>query len=129
MVALFFTQIQAQPYKHVSAVLDTNKTIIGETIHYPGGELAQIHSQTITIKPGENTIWHKHGVPLFAYILSGQLTVDYGDKGVRIYKAGDSFMEAMNHWHRGINPNTEDVRILAVYMGGNHQPRVIKKDK
>ena len=56
-------------------------------------------------------------MPLFAYILDGELSVDYGAKGMRTYKKGDSFMEAMGDVHYGFNPGTEPVRLLAVYMG------------
>lgn len=56
-------------------------------------------------------------MPLFAYILEGELTVDYGKHGTRTYKKGDSLMEAMNVAHFSVNNGAEPVRLLAVYMG------------
>jgi len=38
----------------------------------------------ITLLPGQQTGWHTHPVPLFGYILEGELTVDYGTKGQRM---------------------------------------------
>lgn len=114
-------------YKSVEPLLSDPKTVVGETILYPGGTPAQITSAIVTIQPGEKTVWHKHGVPLYAYVLSGNAVVDYGDAGIRTYPAGTDFMEAMDHWHQGINPGTEPVRILAVYLGAAGLHNVIKK--
>ncbi len=113
-------------YPTAKTVLSTDKTIVGEPITYLDGS-AKIASLIVTINPGTETGWHKHGVPLYVYILSGEATVDYGDKGVRVYKAGDAFMEAMDVWHNGMNTGDEPVRILAVYLGGDGAENVIHK--
>ena len=118
----------AEPYQSTKEILKTDRTIIGEKIVYPGGGEAEIRSMVVVIAPGEDTKWHKHPVPLYAYILSGTLTVDYGDKGKRTYVTGDAFMEAMDQWHRGQNDGNEPVRILAVFMGGNNQPHAVSKE-
>jgi quercetin dioxygenase-like cupin family protein len=98
-------------------LLSTSETILGEPLRYPTSGPAHVNASIITLAPGQRTIPHKHGVPLFAYILDGELSVDYGAKGVRTYRKGDSFMEAMDAVHYGFNPGTEPVRLLAVYMG------------
>jgi len=105
-------------------LLSTGKTIVGETIHYPKGP-AHVTAAIVTLAPGGRTIVHKHGVPLFAYILSGELTVDYGTHGTRTYRQGTSFMEAMDVAHFGVNNGTEPVKILAVYMGADGAKNVI----
>ncbi len=105
-------------------LLSTGKTIVGETIHYPSGP-AHVTAAIVTLAPGGRTILHKHGVPLFAYILAGELTVNYGAHGTRTYKQGQSFMEAMDVAHFGINNGAEPVRILAVYMGATGAKDVI----
>lgn len=98
-------------------LLSTGETIVGETIHYPTDGPAQVTAEIVTIAPGGKTIVHRHGVPLFAYVLDGEVTVDYRDHGSRTYRKGDAFLEAMAVTHLGINNGTEPVRILAVYMG------------
>lgn len=105
-------------------LISTGKNIVGETIHYPKGP-AHITAAIVTLAPGGRTIVHKHGVPLFAYILSGELTVNYGSHGTHIYEPGDAFMEAMDVAHSGINNGQVPVRILAVYMGANGAKNVI----
>jgi len=106
----------AKPSYPAVPLLSTGKTIVGETIRYPQGD-AHVTAAIVTLAPGGRTILHKHGVPLFAYILSGVLTVDYGAHGTRTYRQGQSFMEAMDIAHFGINKGAQPVRILAVYMG------------
>jgi quercetin dioxygenase-like cupin family protein len=114
----------ATPSYPAVPLLSTGKTIVGETIHYPKGD-AHITAAIVTLAPGGRTILHKHGVPLFAYILSGVLTVNYGTHGTHTYKQGQSFMEAMDVAHFGINNGAAPVRILAVYMGATGAKDVI----
>ena len=78
-----------------------------------------------SLAPGEKTIVHKHGVPLFAFILEGELTVDYGARGKRTYRAGEAFMEAMDVAHFGSNGGSQPVRLLAVYMGADGASDVV----
>ena len=114
----------AKPSYPAVPLLSIGKNIVGETIRYPQGA-AQVTAAIVTLAPGGRTIVHKHGVPLFAYILSGVLTVNYGKHGTRTYKPGDAFMEAMDVAHFGINKGKEPVRILAVYMGAKGAKNVI----
>lgn len=120
--------VQAQDYKKVEPLVTTGQSIIGETLVYPTGSLAKITSLIVNMAPGETTGWHKHGVPLFAYILAGQVTVDYGDKGKRTYTKGMSFMEAMDQNHNGHNDGSEMTKILAVFIGADDGKNVIKKE-
>ena len=106
-------------------LLSTGKTVVGETIQYPTSGPANVTAAIVTLAPGAKTVVHRHGVPLFAYILNGEVTVDYGGHGKRTYRKGDAFMEAMSVPHRGINTGTEQVRILAVYMGAEGAQNVI----
>jgi quercetin dioxygenase-like cupin family protein len=113
----------------VTPLLTNPKTIIGETIAYPGGTPANITAAIVSIGPGQKTGLHGHGVPLFAYMLSGELEVDYGDKGVKVYTKGMAFMEAMEQVHEGRNTKDIPAEILAVYMGANGYANVTKPEK
>jgi quercetin dioxygenase-like cupin family protein len=106
-------------------LLSSSETVLGETIAYPTTGKAVISAMIVTLGPGERTVVHKHGVPLFAYILEGELTVDYGAHGTRTYAQGQAFMEAMDIAHFGVNNGTIPVRILAVYMGAQGAQNVI----
>ena len=106
----------------VTPLLSTGTTVVGETLHYPSGSPAHVTAQIITLGPGVRTNLHKHGVPLFAYILDGEITVNYGDRGKRTYRPGDAFMEAMDVAHFGADAGAKPVRILAVFMGAEGAP-------
>jgi quercetin dioxygenase-like cupin family protein len=105
----------------VTPLIETSRTIIDQPIAYPAGT-AKVTAVIVTIPRGGETGWHEHAVPLFGYMLDGELTVDYGDKGTRTYKPGDTLMEAMNWPHNGTNKGDAPVRILAVYMGADGIP-------
>lgn len=114
----------AQSYPAVP-LLSTGTTVIGEPIRYPRTGPAHITAAIVTVEPGGRTIMHKHGVPLFAYILEGELTVNYGKYGTRTYRTGQSLMEAMHAPHYGMNQGAVPVRLLAVYMGAKGAKDVV----
>ena len=102
----------------LTPLLSSSTTIIDQPIAYPEGT-AKVTAAIVTIPPGGSTGWHLHEVPLFAYILEGEITLDYGEKGIMTKKAGDSMLEAMNWAHNGMNKGDVPLRILAVYMGAD----------
>jgi quercetin dioxygenase-like cupin family protein len=104
-------------YSGVRTVLSTGDTVTGEPIRYPTGAPAQLTAMEITLLPGQQTGWHTHPVPMFGYILDGELTVDYGAKGQRTYVKGEGLAEAMNEAHNGRNTGQRPVTILAVFIG------------
>jgi quercetin dioxygenase-like cupin family protein len=101
----------------VRKLLSTGTTVTGEPIKYPSGAPAQLAAREITLQPGQQTGWHTHPVPLFGYILDGELTVDYGPKGQRVFHKGDGFAEATNEAHNGRNLTDKPVTVLAVFAG------------
>lgn len=114
----------AQSHPGLRTLLSTGSTITGEPIQYPSGS-ARVTAVEITLQPGQQTGWHKHPVPLFGYMLEGELTVDYGAKGKRVYRKGDSLVEAMNETHNGRNTGKGPMRILAVFIGAEGQPGTV----
>jgi quercetin dioxygenase-like cupin family protein len=106
-------------------LLSTTVTVVGETIRYPATGPAQVTAAIVTLAPGARTVVHKHGVPMFAYILEGEITVDYGEKGKRTYRAGEALMEAMDVAHFGENTGAQLMRLIAVYMGAKGANDVI----
>jgi quercetin dioxygenase-like cupin family protein len=95
-----------------------NETIVGQKIAYPEGN-PKITAAIVIIAPGKETGWHSHEVPLFVTVMDGEVSVDYGSKGVKLYKAGESFLEAMDWPHNATNKTDAIVRIMAVYMGAD----------
>lgn len=110
----------------LTPLLQSGTDVLGTPLAYPDGP-ANITAAIVTIPPGVQTGWHTHEVPLFAYILEGELTVDYGAKGKKTYRAGDSVLEAINWTHNGTNTGTVPVKLIAVYMGGGTAINTVKQ--
>jgi quercetin dioxygenase-like cupin family protein len=108
----------SQAYQNLlTPILKGGVDVLGTPLAYPDGP-AMVTSAIVTIPPGGTTGWHHHEVPLFAYILEGELTVEYRGRGSRTYRAGEGVLEAVNLPHNGTNTGSVPVKLLAVYMGG-----------
>ena len=117
---------QAPPQYQALAtpLLQGGQDILGASVEYPDGP-ANVTASIVTLPPGGETGWHEHEVPLFAHILEGELTVDYGTRGKKTYRAGDSFLEAMNWPHNGTSTGTVTMKLIAVYMGGGDEANTV----
>ncbi|HUU47817.1 MAG TPA: cupin domain-containing protein [Nitrosopumilaceae archaeon] len=96
-------------------ILDTTTTIIGQEIQYSSG--SQIISKIVTIPVGAETGPHIHENPMFAYIMDGEVTVDYGEQGIKTFVKGESMVEAINYTHNGKNNGDTPTKILVVLIG------------
>lgn len=109
-------------YKNLlTPVLSSSTTVIDQPIVYPEGT-PKITAAVVVIPPGGETGWHLHKVPLFAYVLEGEVTVDYGEKGVKVVKAGEGILEGIDWPHVGMNKTDQPLHILAVYIGAEGIP-------
>lgn len=115
---------KAKGYYPVQELLVTGKTVIGEEIRYPTTGAPKITVAVVTVPPGAPAAFHRHPVPLVAYILEGELTVDYGAKGMKTFRTGDALVEAMDAPHRGTNLTNSIVKLLAVYIGAEGSANV-----
>lgn len=109
--------VAREPPSPAAPLLRTGTTVVGESVVYPTGAPAQVTAAVVSLAPGEETGWHTHGMPVVGYMIEGELTVDYGEKGQRVYRAGDALMEAIAVAHNGRNTGSGPVRILAVFIG------------
>jgi quercetin dioxygenase-like cupin family protein len=105
----------------VDLIAASGTTVAGETIVYPTG-VAKVTAAVVSFAPGQETGWHTHAIPGFAYILEGEVTIDYGVKGTRTLKAGEGLLEAVGAPHNGRNTGAGPLRILAVFMGADGLP-------
>jgi quercetin dioxygenase-like cupin family protein len=108
-----------------SLILKTTTT----TGHYPAKYLntdnPEITVMKVEIEPGAETGWHSHPVPLYAYVLEGNLTVEV--KGGKTYQfaAGDAIVEFVNVPHNGKNLGTVPVVLVAFYTGAIGMPNTV----
>jgi len=106
-------------------LLKTTTTGDGIPLVYPTGE-AMVTARLVEIPPGGETGWHRHPIPLFAYILEGEMTIIPDGAPPKHFKAGEAFMETAG-WHNGRNEGDVPVRLLSVYSGAVDIPLAIKK--
>lgn len=118
-------QAPKSDYQRVQPLLDTKSTILDQKLIYPNGE-AEVKAVVVTLMPGEETGRHMHTVPLFGHILEGELAIQYEGEEEKTFKAGDSFIEALNTWHNGRVVGDKPARILAVFIGNAETPPVIR---
>jgi len=106
----------------VLSLLSTRQTVLGQPVVYPTESPAKVAAAIISMQPGEETGWHQHDVPMFGYVLEGEVTVDYGAKGTHVYRQGDALVEAIDVPHNGRNTGKGEARILSVFMGAEGVP-------
>jgi quercetin dioxygenase-like cupin family protein len=100
----------------VPFLASSSKTILDQAYTYPTG-VPLIKSYTVTIAAGKSTDIHRHSVPVLAYVVSGQMEVDYGTQGKRMVSAGESYVEAINWCHQARAAGGKPVKILVSYLG------------
>jgi quercetin dioxygenase-like cupin family protein len=122
IVCLFLTPflISAGEYSggvQAKVVLQTTTTGNGNPIEYLKTDQPEITVMTVDIAPGAETGWHMHPVPVYAYILSGSLTVNIEGYKSLEFKAGEVIIEVMNTRHNGINTGKVPVQLIVFYTG------------
>jgi len=121
VLSMFFCIVSnAQQYNKgaiVETLLKTDTTSIGQKINYPQFTNSEVTIAKITIEPGESTGWHRHNIPVFAYILQGVLTVEFENLKPKLFAAGTSFPEVIDLLHNGTNNGFENVVLIAFYLG------------
>jgi len=113
----------------VETLLKTDTTSIGQKIVYPNFLSDEVTIAKVTIPPGKSTGWHKHTIPVFAYVLKGNLTVELENKQLKQFPENTTFSEVINTFHNGINNGKIDVVLIAFYMGEKGKPlSIIRSD-
>ncbi len=103
-------------------LLKSGKTADGDPLQYPRTDKPEIVAVTGTIQPGGRTPLHQHPVPVFVYVMDGELEVQTEGKEARHYKTGDSFIESVNRSHQAFNKGNTPTKILVVFVGEEGKP-------
>lgn len=103
-------------------VLKTTVTANGERIRYPVTDRAEVTAAEVEIAPGAETGAHLHDGPVYAWVVSGALTVALPGGGAKTYGPGDPIIEVTGVPHNGRNTGTVPVRLLVFYLGVQDQP-------
>ncbi|MGQ0570688.1 MAG: cupin domain-containing protein [Armatimonadota bacterium] len=125
VVALAGAAVWAQVGFKSTVVLQATTTVIDQPIQYPLFR-NQVTASVLEIAPGGETGRHMHPNPTFVYVLEGTLTVDFDGHGQRAYTPGQSYLEAINHWHNGLNRGATPLKLLVVFAGEEGKPNLVR---
>ncbi|QPM91144.1 cupin domain-containing protein [Pseudooceanicola algae] len=125
-VSAFAGPAGADDYPPLDVLVSSSQTVIGQPFAYPEG-VAKITAAIVSMQPGQTTGLHHHDAPLFAYILEGEITVDYGADGKKTYRAGDAVIEAFGSVHEGENTGAGPMRLLAVFAGSDQAANTLSE--
>ena len=101
----------------------------GQKLAYLKTDYAEVTAMIVEIAPGRETGWHLHTVPVYAYVISGKLSVEM-DGGRRYeFSEGQVILEVMNTPHNGTNIGSVPVKLVVFYSGEEGKPIVEKVKK
>jgi len=100
----------------VEPLLRTTTSWDGAPLRYPQGQ-AEITGLVVTIAPGGETGWHRHPVPSFGMLLSGELEITLRSGQVKRVRAGEALAEVVDTWHNGRAVGPEPARLVVFYAG------------
>ena len=114
-VLLLASSVLAQetPPVKVETLLSTDKTVMGQPLALPKRDPVLIVS-SYEIAPGARLARHKHPFSRYAYVLAGELLVEFDGGEQRRYRTGEFIVEAVDIWHFGRNPGSVPVRLLVI---------------
>lgn len=131
LAGLFLVTLPAFAADYSSGVMakvltKTSVTGNGQKIIYPLTDRAEVTAMTVELAPGAETGWHKHPVPVYAYVVAGVLTVEVEGGKQLSFNAGDAIIEVVDTLHNGRNSGREPVKLAVFYLGSAGTPNVIK---
>ena len=110
----------------VTPIRKTTTTTDGRKVAYPKTEMPEVTAITVEIPVGGETGWHTHPVPVYAYVLAGELGVEMENGGNYSFKEGDAIVEVVNMAHNGRNTGKMPVKLVVFYTGVEGSPNTIK---
>ena len=102
--------------------------ILERPIVYPTQQPAEVSSVIRVLQPAEETGWHKHMVPLHAYIFQGEMNVEYDNSVVHTVSKGDAFVGVTDVWHNTTNTSNKPAVVFVVFMGAEGLENTINKE-
>ena len=126
VAAILAAPLAAQVNFSSTPILQSSVTNAGGRITYPATDSAEITALRVGIGPGGETGRHMHLYPAFVYVLEGAIEVEIEGGGSHSYKAGDSFVEAINAWHNGRNRGSTPAELLVVFAGVRGKPNLVR---
>jgi len=128
-LSLFPGFAAADGYKEgvrAEVLLKATTTSNGQRLQYLKTDKAELTAMKVTIAPGGETGWHLHVVPVYAYVVSGKLTVMMADGKNHDFQEGQVIVEVFDYPHNGVNKGDKPVELIVFYTGAEDLPLVRK---
>jgi len=110
-------------------LLRTETMSNGQPIDYLDFEKPNLTVLDLEIAPGSQTGWHSHPVNVYAYVMSGRISVEIEGGKTAEFKEGEVIVEVVNLLHNGVNREKVPVRLIVFYLGAKNLPNVLKAEK
>lgn len=129
---LTFTAIaSADEYQavKVTKLITSSTAYNGQKLSYLSTDRPEVTALVVEIPSGGETGWHLHKVPVYAYMLAGEITVETGDGKSTTFKEGDAILEVFDTPHNGRNTGKVPARLVVFYTGAEGTPNVTRIPK
>ncbi|NTV14831.1 MAG: cupin domain-containing protein [Desulfobulbaceae bacterium] len=107
-------------------ILVTTTAGNGQLHTYLRTDRPEVTAMAVEIPPGAETGWHLHTVPVYAYVLAGNMEVAIADGTKLTFKPGQAIVEVQNLAHNGRNSGNETVKLAVFYTGEEGRANVTK---
>jgi quercetin dioxygenase-like cupin family protein len=101
----------------------------GQRLSYLATDRPEVTALIVEIPPGGETGWHLHNVPVYAYMITGELVVEMGDGKSYGFKKGDAIFEVRATSHNGRNIGKKWAKMIVFYTGEEGKPNVTRVEK
>ncbi len=98
----------------------------GQKLDYLKTDSPEVTVLIVEIPAGGETGWHIHSVPVYAYMLSGAITVEMENKETYHFREGDALLEVINTPHNGKNTGKAPAKLVVFYTGEQGKPNTVK---
>jgi quercetin dioxygenase-like cupin family protein len=105
-------------------LIKTSVTRDNEPIVYPTGT-PEVISVIGTLDKDGRTALHEHPVPVYVFVLEGEIELKSEGGEPHRYKAGEAFIEAQNRKHQAFNIAGTPSKLLVVFVGEEGKPTTV----
>lgn len=113
----------------VSLIKQSTTAANGQKLAYAKTDTPEVTAMLVEIPAGGDTGWHTHPFPVYAYVLSGTITVTVEGGGQYDFREGEVILEVIDTPHIGKTKGTVPVKLIVFYtgaQGGQNTARVVK---
>lgn len=102
----------------ITLLKESQSTDVGRIIQYPHIDSPLVSVFSVALSAEEQSGWHIHYVPVYAYVQSGKLEFQIQDLPSRLYQYGDVIFEPVGVPINVINKGSEPVVAIVIKLGG-----------